>query len=366
MRFVGRIEANQLPQHLSLSSRRLRREGAIPIGRRGVGPFVIVPAEMEAEQDVDQGGPQLADGDVGFPAKMNRLEHLEQALLGSPAAIVRLGVGQHIGSEQSGCTQDLAAILCRARPAGRPDLLRVLTAIETVQKALEKAGFDGRFADGNASDQRTLIEADESDVRSGSRCLVVEEIVERLRQRCLPAKAMFRAFNPLQQAAVVDREKMDNIRGRRAAPKGRQELVQQCIGRTSLPRRRSVEIHAHDQAVVRPPFEYSGRGRVIAEAQTPGEMLKQCGLAVTGVAAQDDETDPPFQDVAVQCLFQVRLDIGAGGELGVETACLAIAPPRAGIGLQQGLQPTHLVRVSFRTFDRCILLDGRPDRLASV
>ena len=327
MRFEGRIEASQFPQYFSLPYRRFRRERAVPVWRRGVGAVVIIAAEVDAEQDIDQGGPQLADGDVGLPTKMNGLEHLEQALPGALPAVVRLRVGQHVRTEQSSCAQDLTAILGRARPARLPDLRRILPSVEVVQQALDKAGFDGRFVGGNAPDQRTLIEGDEPDVRAGSRCLAVEEFVELLGQRCLPSAAMFGAFDPFQQAAVVDREKMDDIRGWRAALEGPHELVQQRIGGTSSPRRRPVEIHAYDQAVVRPPFEYAGRGRVISEAQTPGEMLKQRSLAVTGVAAQDDETDPPFQDVAVQCLFEVRLDIGSGGEIGVEAARLAIAPP---------------------------------------
>lgn len=122
-----------------------------------------------------------------------------------------------------------------------------------------------------------------------------------------------------------------------------EKLVHQLIGRAAPPCRRAVEIHAHLQTVVPRVLQDAFPGLVDAEAETLSEVLQQGGLAVAGVAAEHDQTDLPFHDVAMKRLFQVRFDVGCGGEVGVQAPRLEISPFRARIGLEQRPEPWRLV-----------------------
>ena len=127
----------------------------------------------------------------------------------------------------------------------------------------------------------------------------------------------FNAFDPLQQAPIIDCEKMNDVLVRPAVLERGQKFVQQIIGGSSFPGCRAIKVHAHDQAIVHSRFENTRCGGVIAQAETLGEMLEQGGLAVPCITAQDDEADSSLPDVAVQRLLQVRFHIGPSGEVRV-------------------------------------------------
>ena len=171
-----------------------------------------------------------------------------------------------------------------------------------VHQAFQETGLDAGPVGRHATDKRSLIEVDESDVRIGSRqwgdifdvfgnvgvvfrgitararlvvgvVLVVlvlrggrgagppillnplKGLVQRAREGCL-ALAPFDPLDPLQQTSVVDGQQMRDVLRRRPVPERRQELVEQVVGRPPPPRRRTVEVQPHAQAVVRLPLQY--------------------------------------------------------------------------------------------------------------
>ena len=140
MCFERRIEADQFSQQIPLPLRRFRREGSIPVRQRRFRSVVIVTAEMDTEEDVHQGRPQFADGDVGFPTKMDGLKHLEKPLPG--ASLPSCRAGKSLGTEHPRCPANFATILGRARFARLPYHRRLLSAVQTVEQAVEEAGFD--------------------------------------------------------------------------------------------------------------------------------------------------------------------------------------------------------------------------------
>ena len=161
---------------------------------------------------------------------------------------------------------------------------------------------------------------------SGRGRVVFEEREEGLREWGF-VPALFNVLDPLQQPAVVDGEQVHAVVRRGAMLKRRQEIVQELVGRTALPGRRAVKVHPHHQAVVQPALHDSFRGRLVTEVQPSGKVLKQRGLAVSRVPAQDDEVRAPLSDGAIQHTFEIGFNVGAGGEIGVEAACLRIPPP---------------------------------------
>ena len=70
------------------------------------------------------------------------------------------------------------------------------------------------------------------------------------------------------------------------------------------------------------------------KATTTSKVLKQRGLPIPGIAAQDDEPDFSTQNVVIQRVFKRGFNVGLPGERCVEAAGLAIAPAGAGVGLQ--------------------------------
>ena len=74
MGFECGVEADQFMQYFALPIRRLWREGTVPVGRPNLIPVVIIPAEVNAEQDVNQSGAQFADRDMRFPTQVHRLQ----------------------------------------------------------------------------------------------------------------------------------------------------------------------------------------------------------------------------------------------------------------------------------------------------
>ena len=75
----------------------------------------------------------------------------------------------------------------------------------------------------------------------------------------------------------------------------------------------------------------------------PAKVLKQRGFPIPGIAAQNDESDFSPQNVAIQRIFERGFNVGLLSEVRVEAARFSVSPARAGVGLQQGLQPIHLV-----------------------
>ena len=157
------------------------------------------------------------------------------------------------------------------------------------------------------------------------------------------------SFQPFQEAAVVDREQMNDVRTRRAVLERLQKFVQQIVGRTAPPRRGPVEVHADRQPVVHAPFDDTFLGLVLADSDALCKMLKQRRFAVAGIPAQNDEPDRSIHNVAVHRLFDIRFHVGLRGEIRVEPARLPVPPRRTGIGLQQGPEPCDLVRAPFRS-----------------
>ena len=86
--------------------------------------------------------------------------------------------------------------------------------------------------------------------------------------------------------------------------------------------------------------------RVVPHSEPVGEVLQQRGLAVSRIAAQHDQTDPPLGDSGEKISLQIRLDVGIAGEVGVQSAGLLVAVTRARVGGKQLLEPRNLVRSS--------------------
>ena len=92
---------------------------------------MIVAAVVDAEQDLDQRGAQLADGDVRLAPKVDRLQGMEQPLAGTTSeAFFR----ETAGTEDSRRSPDFASILRDTRPAGRPDGFGLLAAVQAVRR----------------------------------------------------------------------------------------------------------------------------------------------------------------------------------------------------------------------------------------
>ena len=187
-----------------------------------------------------------------------------------------------------------------------------------------------------------MIEVDEADMRFGGRFLAVEQAVESLCQR--RSRFTFDALNPLQETPIVDRQKMDEFLFGRTLLKRLQEFIQERIGGPPLPRRRPIEIHADDQAIVHLMLQNALRGIVDAKPEAGGKVLKQRGFPVASVAAQDDEPNFSLQNnVVVQFIFKRSFNVGFLGKVRVEAPSFAISPARTGIGSQQVPQMRHFV-----------------------
>ena len=132
----------------------------------------------------------------------------------------------------------------------------------------------------------------------GGRGFVLQKFVQIARQLRL-AVPFLDILDPLQKAPVVDRQQMGDIRVRRAVPERLEEFIEQIVGRAPLPRRGTIQIHVHGQTVVPPSVQDTRRRCPGAQAETLREMLEKRGLAVAGIAAQDDQAGAPFHDVAV-------------------------------------------------------------------
>ena len=79
-----RVKAGKLGQHLALPCWRIGGEGAVPIGKRiGLRARMIVGAEVNAEEIVDQSRAQFAHGDVCLAAQMDDLKRFEQPVTGT-------------------------------------------------------------------------------------------------------------------------------------------------------------------------------------------------------------------------------------------------------------------------------------------
>ena len=322
MRIEGGIEADQFAQHVALTAGRPGVEGTVPVRQRLVLPrSVVVATVLQAEQDIDQRGAQLANGDVRFAAQVYGLQRLEQPLPSTGTYVV---VGKAAGTKGARRAKDRATVLSRTGPTRRPGGRRSFTAVEAVHQVIEKAGVDAvrRYA----ADERTLVQVDEPHVRIRLTS-IFEKVGERVRQRRPPVVMIaFRIVDPLQQPAVVDRQQMSAVLARAAVLKRFEYLVQQLMRRAAFPRRRTVQIHAHGQAVIGLTVHDAGGGAVVAESQTFGEPLEDRGLSVAGISAQHHQADAPRSKVIVQRPLQCCLDVGAGGEVGVQPARLAIAP----------------------------------------
>ena len=188
-----------------------------------------------------------------------------------------------------------------------------------------------------------MVQVDEPDMRVRGRRLLCKQIPE-----FVPQERFLASFYPFQQATVVNRQEMDNILNRSTVVERLEEFVEQLVGRIALPRCRTVEIHSNRQSIIQLSFQNACCGGLPFKPQSLREVLKQCGLAVTRIAAKDDEADAPFHDIAVERSLQIGFDVRRGGKFGIQTARLAIPPTRPGIRLQQRLQPFHLVLLSLR------------------
>ena len=218
---------------------------------------MIVAAVVDAEQDVDQRGAQLADGDVRLTPKVDRLHGVEQPLAGTVAETV---FRETAGTEDSRRSPDFASLLRETRPAGRPDGVGLLAAVQAVHETIQEASIDAHSIRRDTADERALIQVDEPDMGSGRDRVLFEKREEVLRERGF-APALFNALDPLQQPAVVDGEQVHTVVRRGAMLKWSQEVVQELVGGTAPPGRRTVKVHPHDQAVLQPAFHDSFRGR---------------------------------------------------------------------------------------------------------
>ena len=142
------------------------------------------------------------------------------------------------------------------------------------------------------------------------------------------APAFFNVLDPLQQASVVDSQEMDDV----FTSEGRVERAPGThpgVGRRNSPSTMPIRLGSYVPSIRQ--FNHSLqdalRRCLTAQSQASGKMLEQRGLAVARVPAQDDEVDAPFYDCAIQRLLQIGFNVGPCGEVSIEAACFAIAPP---------------------------------------
>ena len=133
---------------------------------------MVVTAVVDAEQNIDQRGAQLADGDVRLAPKVDRLQGMEQPPAGTAAEVF---FRETAGTENSRRSPDFASLLRATRPAGRPDRFGLFAAVQAVHKTVQKAGVDVPPIRRDTSDQRALIQVDEADMCSGRGGVVFEE-----------------------------------------------------------------------------------------------------------------------------------------------------------------------------------------------
>ena len=95
---------------------------------------MIVLTEVDAEEDIDQGGAQLAYCDMGFPTQVNRLQRVEQPLPRADTHSLCLHARQSGRPKNTRRAPDLAAFLGRTGLARCPICGRVVPPIELIQQ----------------------------------------------------------------------------------------------------------------------------------------------------------------------------------------------------------------------------------------
>ena len=79
---------------------------------------MIVLAEVNAEEDIDQCRPQFADRNMRFSAQMNSLQRLKEPLPCANTYLLRFGSGQIVRTKDFRSPQDFTSLFCNAGLAG--------------------------------------------------------------------------------------------------------------------------------------------------------------------------------------------------------------------------------------------------------
>jgi hypothetical protein len=285
VRLQGRVQARQLAQQLALTQGRPRIEGRVG---RHVGGKVHAPVQVlagvDAEQDVAQRRLQLARCDVHLVALMHGLERRREAVAQQGALAQHRGVrtrSHHLGRDA-----DRAARARRAGVASLPELRGLVAADQLGAEAVDKPGGYPGPCPVDAADQGAQVELDQPDVRIEI-ALALQRFCDVARQPRL-AVAHLVGLNPLHESPVVHRDQMHAACLGWSVVERLEQLVEQVVGRAALPGRRTVEVdldrHPTDLAIPHAPLRQQLRN-----TKPGGEVLEERGLAVAGVAAQDDE-----------------------------------------------------------------------------
>jgi hypothetical protein len=122
-----------------------------------------------------------------------------------------------------------AAVLRRTTTADGPYSTGLGTTIQLIEQMAEKPGVDSVSIRGDPTNQRSLVQTDEPDVRIPCYRFLLKKVVQFGCQRSLITEPRHDAFDPFQQSTVVDGQNMNNVVLRRPMLKRHQKFIKYFV-----------------------------------------------------------------------------------------------------------------------------------------